>query len=42
MFFRSKIMRDTAMLTAMQLFLDTAALLLNVFITKQLGAWVHF
>ncbi len=38
MFFRSKIMRDTAMLTAMQLFLDTAALLLNVFITKQLGA----
>lgn len=37
MFIKSKIVRDTALLTAMQLFLDTAALLLNVFITKQLG-----
>ena len=36
--FRSKIIRDTIMLTVMQLFLDTAALLLNVFITKKLGA----
>lgn len=37
MIFRSKIIRDTAMLTVMQLCLDTAALMLNVFITKQLG-----
>ena len=37
MFIRSKILRDTAILSAMQLFLDSAALLLNVFITKQLG-----
>lgn len=37
MFIKSKIFRDTAILTVMQLFLDTAALLLNVFITKQLG-----
>lgn len=36
--FKSKIIRDTIMLTVMQLFLDTAALLLNVFITKKLGA----
>ena len=38
MIIKSKIVRDTALLTAMQLFLDSAALLLNVFITKQLGA----
>lgn len=37
MFFKSKIIKDTIMLTAMQLFLDSAALLLNVFITRQLG-----
>lgn len=36
--FKSKILKDTAVLTIMQLFLDSAALLLNVFITKQLGA----
>lgn len=36
--FRSKIIRDTIMLTVMQLFLDTSSLLLNVFITKRLGA----
>lgn len=35
--FRSRLLRDTVILTVMQLFLDTAALLLNVFITKQLG-----
>ena len=35
---KSKIVRDTIMLTVMQLFLDTGALLLNVFITKKLGA----
>ena len=35
---KSKIVRDTVLLTAMQLFLDTGALLLNVFITKKLGA----
>ena len=34
---KSKIVRDTALLTAMQLFLDTAALLLNVFMTRSLG-----
>lgn len=34
---KSKIVRDTVMLTAMQLFLDTAALLLNVFISRRLG-----
>lgn len=38
MFIKSKIIRDTALLTAMQLLLDSAALLLNVFITKQLGS----
>ncbi len=38
MIFKSKIIRDTVMLTVMQLCLDTAALLLNVFITKKLGA----
>lgn len=37
MIFRSKILRDTFLLTLMQLFLDMAALLLNVFITRQLG-----
>ena len=35
--FRSRLLRDTVILTVMQLFLDTAALMLNVFITKQLG-----
>ena len=34
---KSKIVRDTALLTAMQLFLDTAALLLNVFMARSLG-----
>lgn len=38
MIIKSKIVRDTALLTLMQLFLDSAALLLNVFITKQLGS----
>jgi len=38
MIIKSKIVRDTVLLTAMQLFLDSAALLLNVFITKQMGA----
>jgi len=38
MIFKSKILRDTFLLTVMQLFLDMAALVLNVFITKQLGA----
>lgn len=37
MIIKSKIVRDTVMLTIMQLFLDSAALLLNVFITKRLG-----
>ncbi len=37
MIIKSKIVRDTVLLTAMQLFLDTAALLLNVFITRRLG-----
>ncbi len=37
MIFKSKIIRDTVMLTVMQICLDTAALMLNVFITKQLG-----
>ncbi len=36
--FRSRFIRDTVLLTLMQLFLDTSALLLNVFITKRLGA----
>lgn len=35
---KSKVVRDTLLLTVMQLFLDSAALLLNVFITRQLGA----
>ena len=34
---KNKIVRDTVLLTAMQLFLDTSALLLNVFITRSLG-----
>ncbi|MCR4638834.1 oligosaccharide flippase family protein [Ruminococcus sp.] len=34
---KSKVVRDTLLLTVMQLFLDSAALLLNVFINKQLG-----
>ncbi len=34
---KSKIVRDTILLTVMQLILDTAALLLNVFVTKKLG-----
>lgn len=37
MIIRSKIIRDTVILTVMQLILDSAALLLNVFITKNLG-----
>ena len=37
MILKSKILRDTFLLTAMQLFLDMSALLLNIFITKQLG-----
>lgn len=37
MLIKSKIIRDTVLLTVMQLFLDTAALLLNVFITRSLG-----
>lgn len=35
---KSKMIRDTALLTLMQLALDSAALLLNVFITRQMGA----
>lgn len=38
MFFKNKLIKDTILLTFMQLFLDTASLLLNVFITRQLGA----
>lgn len=38
MIFKNRLIRDTVFLTFMQLFLDTAALLLNVFITRQLGA----
>jgi stage V sporulation protein B len=37
MIIKSKIVRDTILLTAMQLFLDTASLLLNAFITRRLG-----
>ncbi len=37
MIFKNKIVKDTIMLTVMQLFLDSAALLLNVFITRKLG-----
>ncbi len=35
---RSKIFRDTAVMTIMQIFLDSASLVLNSFITRQLGA----
>ncbi|WP_019678791.1 polysaccharide biosynthesis C-terminal domain-containing protein [Ruminococcus flavefaciens] len=35
---KSKILRDAALLTIMQLFLDSAALFLNTFITRQMGA----
>lgn len=38
MFYKSKLVRDTAVLTVFQLILDSAALLLNAFITKKLGA----
>ena len=38
MLVKSKILRDTILLTAMQLLLDTSALLLNAFITRRLGA----
>ena len=38
MFYKSKLLRDTVILTIFQLILDSAALLLNAFITKQLGA----
>ena len=38
MFYKSKLLRDTAILTVFQLILDSAALLLNAFITRQLGA----
>lgn len=34
---KNRIIRDTLLLTVMQLFLDTAALLLNSFITRRLG-----
>lgn len=36
--FKNKIIRDTIMLTFMQLILDSASLLLNGFITRKLGA----
>ena len=35
---KSKMIRDTVLLTLMQLALDSAALLLNVFINRHLGA----
>ena len=35
---KNKMIRDTALLTLMQLSLDSAALLLNVFITRKMGA----
>ncbi len=38
MILRNRIIKDTAMLTIMQLILDTASLLLNVTITKRLGS----
>jgi len=38
MIFRNRIIKDTVILTIMQLILDTASLLLNVTITKRLGA----
>ncbi|MBQ3948062.1 MAG: polysaccharide biosynthesis protein, partial [Ruminococcus sp.] len=38
MFIKNKMIRDTVLLTVMQLFLDSAALLLNVFINDRLGS----
>lgn len=38
MVIKNKIVRDTVMLTVMQLLLDSAALLLNSFITRKTGA----
>ncbi len=38
MLIKNKIIKDTIMLTVMQLFLDCSALLLNVFITERLGS----
>ena len=35
---KNKIVRDTILLTIMQLILDSAALFLNGFITRRLGA----
>lgn len=37
MLIKNKIIRDTVMLTALQLFLDSSSLLLNAFITRRLG-----
>lgn len=38
MILKNKIIKDTIILTIMQLFLDSAALMLNVFITRRLGS----
>ncbi len=38
MLIKNKIIKDTILLTLLQLFLDSAALVLNVFITRSLGA----
>lgn len=38
MIFKNKIVKDTILLTIMQLVLDSSSLLLNAFITKRLGA----
>lgn len=38
MIFKNKILRDTVLLTVMQIVLDLFALLLNVFITRKLGS----
>ena len=35
---KNKIVRDTLLLTVMQLLLDTASLFMNAFITRRLGA----
>ena len=35
---KNKIIRDTVLLALMQIFLDSASILLNGFITRQLGA----
>ena len=35
---KNRIIRDTLLLTAMQLFLDTASLMLSSFMTRKLGA----